>query len=199
MIMNIINTLSISDYDININEGLRYMGVHRKDDARLLNLTEKLTAEIKASCHPLVCYTELEVNIEDNLLDFGFERVKSSSLAKNLSGCKTAIIFAATLGADFDRLLNLKQLTSPTETFVLDALGSAAIEGVCNRFEQIIKKNMCAELKPRFSPGYGDFDISFQKNITEILKTKQKIGISLSDYLMIIPTKSVTAITGVVL
>ena len=197
--MSIINTFSVSDYEINVKEALRYMGVHRNDDARLLNLTEKLMAEIKNNCHPLVCYTEASVNFEGDLLDFGFERLKSNSLAKNLSGCKTAIIFAATLGIDFDRLLNLKQLTSPTEALVLDALGSAAIEGVCNRFEQIIKKNLNAKLKPRFSPGYGDLDISFQKSITDLLKAKQKIGVALNDSLMLIPTKSVTAIMGVIL
>lgn len=197
--MSIINTFSVSNYNIDINMALRYMGVHQNDDARLLNITQKVLSELKATCRPLVCYQTFEVKADGNLLDFGFGAVQSGALAKSLNGANTAVIFAATLGADFDRLLNLKQVTSPTEALILDALGSAAIEGVCDGAELILKEKFGGELTPRFSPGYGDLDISFQKDITDILKAKKNIGLTLNDSLMMIPTKSVTAITGVIL
>ena len=49
----------------------------------------------------------------------------------------------------------------------------------------------------RFSPGYGDFDLKYQKDILEYLDANKKIGISLTDSLMMIPTKSITAIIGI--
>lgn len=194
--MNLIKKLAISNYNINISEALRYMGANKSADQRLLSLTNGISAELFKTCRPLVCYTETSVNMDGDLLNLGFIKVKSTALSKNLKGTKRAIVFAATLGADFDRLLNLKQITSPTEALILDALGSAAIEGVCNEFENIIKRESGLKLKPRFSPGYGDFNISFQKDITEELKTKKNIGLAVSESLMLVPTKSVTAIIG---
>lgn len=194
--MNPINITKISNYKINITEALRYMGANKSTDARVHSLISDVSAELISTCRPLACYTEALVKMDGDLLNFGFVKVRSFALAKNLKGCNRVLIFAATLGSEFDRLLNLKQITSPTEALVLDSVGSAAIEGVCNELENIIKEKLNCKLKPRFSPGYGDFDISFQKDITEILKTKQKIGLAVSDSLMLIPTKSVTAIIG---
>lgn len=194
--MNLLKKLAISNYNINITEALRYMGADKGADQRLLSLTNGISAELFKTCRPLACYTDVRVKMDGDLLNLGFAEIKSSALSKNLKGCSRAIVFASTLGADFERLLKLKQITSPTEMLVLDAVGSAAIEGVCNEFENIIKEEFGYRLKPRFSPGYGDFDISFQKNIVEELKTKKNIGLAVSDSLMLIPTKSVTAIIG---
>ena len=52
-------------------------------------------------------------------------------------------------------------------------------------------------LKPRFSPGYGDLDISYQKDFIRLLDTPKKIGLSLTNGGMLAPTKSVTAIIGI--
>lgn len=194
--MNLINTVAISDYKVNIYEALRYMGADKSTDDRLLSLVKAIASELFEICRPLACYTEIEVNVDGDLLNLGFARVKSDALAKNLKGCKKAVIFAATLGVDFDRFLNLKQITSPAEALVLDAVGSAAIEGVCDAAQNIVKEHFACNIRPRFSPGYGDFDISFQKNIIEILNTNKNIGLAVSDSLMMIPTKSVTAVIG---
>ena len=193
--MNLLNTINISNYNINIKEALRYMGATDSDE-RLSSLTKNISAELFKTCRPLACYTEAPVKMDGDLLNLGIIKVKSTALAKNLAGCKRVIIFAATLGADFDRLLNLKQITSPSEALILDALGSSAIEGVCDEVEKVIKEKLNCKMKPRFSPGYGDFSISFQKNITEGLNTKKNIGLVVSDSLMLMPTKSVTAVIG---
>ena len=50
--------------------------------------------------------------------------------------------------------------------------------------------------KPRFSPGYGDFDISYQKNIFSCLNSEKYIGLTLTDSMLMVPSKSVTAVVG---
>ena len=50
--------------------------------------------------------------------------------------------------------------------------------------------------KNRFSPGYGDFDIVYQKDIFAILDCPKRIGLTLNSSLMMSPSKSVTAIIG---
>ena len=50
--------------------------------------------------------------------------------------------------------------------------------------------------RPRFSPGYGDFSLEHQKEITSILNTPKTIGLTVTDTLILAPAKSVTAIIG---
>ena len=51
-------------------------------------------------------------------------------------------------------------------------------------------------LRPRFSPGYGDFDIRYQKSIMRMLDCAKNIGLTMTDSYMMTPTKSVTAVIG---
>ena len=52
-------------------------------------------------------------------------------------------------------------------------------------------------LRPRFSPGYGDLPLDFQKEFLKITDASRKLGISLNDSLLMSPSKSVTAIIGI--
>ena len=49
----------------------------------------------------------------------------------------------------------------------------------------------------RDSPGYGDFPLEAQREILVILDTPRKIGVSLTDSLLMVPSKSVSAVIGV--
>ena len=52
-------------------------------------------------------------------------------------------------------------------------------------------------LRPRFSPGYGDLKLEHQKDWFRLLDISRQIGIELTDSLLMVPTKSVTAIIGI--
>ena len=52
-------------------------------------------------------------------------------------------------------------------------------------------------LRPRFSPGYGDFSVLHQGEILRMLDAPKRIGLSVTDGNMLTPTKSVTAVIGV--
>lgn len=51
-------------------------------------------------------------------------------------------------------------------------------------------------LKPRFSPGYGDWQLEDQQKILQLLNCEKKIGLTLTDGYMLTPVKSVTAVIG---
>ena len=51
-------------------------------------------------------------------------------------------------------------------------------------------------IRPRFSPGYGDFDIAHQDMILRMLDAAKKIGLTLTGGNMLTPSKSVTAVIG---
>lgn len=128
-------------------------------------------------------------------VDFGCFKVESVSLHKHLQGCHSAILMAATLGAGVDRLLTKYGKLAPSRAVVLDALASSAIEYWCDLVEKDLTRQTDKHCE-RFSPGYGDFALEYQKNLTECLDTGKHLGLSLSQSLLMTPTKSVTAIIG---
>ena len=49
---------------------------------------------------------------------------------------------------------------------------------------------------PRFSPGYGDLPLETQRDVFRLLDCERKIGVWLNESLLMTPSKSVTAIFG---
>lgn len=177
------------------SEILRYAGC-RDNTVPDENVLDECIKTAKESIFCKVCYAVFDVNTSENECDFGVFTVKSSGLAKNLSGCKKAVIFAATLGVGTDRLISKYTSLSPLKALLYDAVGTQQVETLCDTFCRDIEKEYNSGTKPRFSPGYGDFDISYQKNIFSCLNCEKNIGLTLTDSMLMVPSKSVTAVVG---
>ncbi len=52
-------------------------------------------------------------------------------------------------------------------------------------------------LVSRYSPGYGDYPLSEQRRLLSILDASRRVGVSLTDALVMAPSKSVSAVIGV--
>ena len=127
-------------------------------------------------------------------------RVRSTSLAKRLAGCSRAVIFAATVGAQLDRLVTRYSAVSPAKALLLDTIGTERVEALCDTVCAELASKYASEgllVRPRFSAGYGDIPLSMQKDIFAVLDCPKKIGVSLGEGLLMSPAKSVTAIVGV--
>ena len=82
----------------------------------------------------------------------------------------------------------------------MQAAATAMIESYCDEVNTALKESFEKKglyLRPRFSPGYGDFPLECQRDITSVLETAKRIGIMLTDSLLMTPSKSVTAVMGV--
>lgn len=182
---------------INEKEAYMYMGLRSKaPDEQVEELFSSCLEEVKNAVSYKACFTEVTLEFpKENEVFSGFGTVKSEKLFRHLRDCKTAYIFAATAGTGIDRLISRYKVLSPSKSLMIDAIGSAAVEGWCNRLNDDIVNGKAA--KARFSPGYGDLSLEYQKDILEYLDAYRKIGISLSDTLFMTPTKSVTAIIGI--
>lgn len=145
-----------------------------------------------------VCYCELPLKINGSVCDFGVFDVKSEKLAKNLDGCGKVLLFAATVGTEFDRLISKYSRISPAKAVIMQAIGSERVESLCDSFCKDYENENGVKLKPRFSPGYGDLALEVQKYIFAILDCPRKIGISLNETLLMSPSKSVTAFVGII-
>ena len=117
-----------------------------------------------------------------------------------LADCREAVLLAATLGADSERMLLREQTKDPTNALILDAVLSSAIEAVCDQLEAELRDKAVKDglfLTDRFSPGYGDMPIAQSKAICEVLNTGRTIGLTVSQSGILMPRKSVTAIMGI--
>jgi len=125
---------------------------------------------------------------------------QGSDIHAMLASCDEAVLLAATLGAQSERMLLKEQARNKADALLLDAVLSAAIEAVCDREEAALRLQ-CEKsglyLTDRFSPGYGDMPIAQAKEICEVLQNGKTIGLTVSQTGIMIPRKSVTAMMGI--
>ena len=124
---------------------------------------------------------------------------ESKTLARHLDGCHAVYYVCGTLGAAFDALLRRTAVRSAADTLVLQAIGAAAIEEWMDIAEDEIRRELeeGETLVPRYSPGFGDFPLTAQREILSVLDAARAIGVSLTDTLLMVPSKSVSAVIGV--
>ncbi len=187
--------------EIDRKEVYRYLGYGvKKPDDNILALTEECIHELREAAKPKGIYRAYPLEWEgDGRLSFANMMVDSRSLSKNLSGCDGIAVFAATLGVGVDMLINRYSKTKLSRAVILQAAAAAMIEEYCDSYQQAIEEKMLAEgyyLRPRFSPGYGDFSIEHQKDIASLLVSHREIGLTVTESMMLMPSKSVTAVIG---
>lgn len=183
----------------NIKEILRYMGCRKADDS-VSELVKECIAELSDKLTYKVCYTELPIHQTEDRVDLSFMQTNSRALKRNLFGCEKIILFAATVGLEIDRLIARYGIISPVKSVAFQAIGAERIESLCDMFNEEVQERAAAEnfyTRPRFSAGYGDFELSAQREIFKVLDCQRKIGLTLNDSLIMSPSKSVTAIIGI--
>lgn len=140
-------------------------------------------------------YVKLSYTEVGGMCNFEGVSVKSSALAKVLSDSKEVILLAVTSGIEVDRLIAKYTHQNPQFAFIIDAIASAGIESYADYITNEITRGI--NVTNRFSPGYADFPLYFQTYILERLSANKNIGIMLSKDLLMIPTKSITAVIGI--
>lgn len=105
-----------------------------------------------------------------------------------------------TLGAEFDRWQRARAATSAADALFAQQIGLEAIERTMDEIEAEIRDALAPgeTLQPRRSPGYGDLPLSLSREILDRLDAPKRIGVSLTDALLLVPSKSVTAICTIV-
>lgn len=182
-------------------EAVRYLGYgkHAVDDQTLALIRDSYE-DLERVAKRRIVYRifELKVSDEEHLNIEGLE-ITSRNLAKNMKGCTQVVMLGATLGVEVDMLMKRYSLTEMSRTVVLQACAAAMLEEYLNNWQKSLKEEMTSQgyfLRPRFSPGYGDFSILHQKDILGMLDCAKKIGLTMTESSMLTPTKSVTAVIG---
>lgn len=187
---------------INEKEIWRYLGYGtQQPDEQTRRLIRESKEEIQKVMTPRYDYRKFPCDLTENgWIQTAGLRIHSESLFRALWGCDEVIFFAATLGSGVDRLMSRYNRLSISRAAVLQAVGAAAMEDYCDVCQEQIAADMKKEkkyIRPRFSPGYGDFLLEFQKDFLRVLDASKTVGIFLSDGDVMIPEKSVSAMIGV--
>ena len=191
------------EFKIDRSEVLRYLQTSEDlKDENINRLIDESIAEIKELINFRYLYQKFVVEhsqegikIKDTTLT-----LKGKSIKKHLKNSDEIYLMAATLGAQVDKKIAYYEKISVTKSMIFDACATTAIEEGCDKVEAEIKKKALAEgnedITFRYSPGYGDLSTDIQKEFLRILKAPKKIGLTASKYNMLLPSKSVTAIIG---
>jgi len=116
-------------------------------------------------------------------------------------GGKEVFFLCGTLGAAFDQWQRKLSAVSAADGYFVQQIGLAEIERVMDEMEERLRKEVEVEgkkLLPRWSPGYGDKPLSMSREILEKLDATRRIGVSITDSDLLVPSKSVTAVCEVV-
>lgn len=188
--------------DVDRREVCRYLGLRGAEpDAATAAQIEAAIAALEAAVEPREISRRFAIRrIDGDALEIDGLRIDSRALSKNLSGCEEVFLMAATLGIAPDRLIARAQASGEMgRAMALQAAAAAMIETWCDAVNARLRDEAAREglsLRPRFSPGYGDFPLACQPGIFQLLGVQKRIGVALTDSLLMIPTKSVTAVIG---
>ena len=183
---------------IPVEEALRYMGAAQADEATR-RLAEETAGMLEEKLRPRYLWRAFPIarGEEGIRLEGAGTCLPGTLAAKMLAECDTAVLLTATVGAEFDRMMQEWEKRDMARAAVMDVCGSAWTEAVCDEAEAEIRGRFPGKyLTDRFSPGYGDLPLSLQAGFLRALDAGRKLGITANESFLLLPCKSVTAIIG---
>lgn len=196
---NIITVVKGEDFSDFVDKKMacRFMGYKGGFENKALSeLYEECQKEYLSAVSFKACYRKSSLHFaSDGEIVFDFGTVKSRDLTKNLKGCSYVYFFAVTSGLGVDRLLMKYKKTDSLKAMMIDCIASSGIECRCDEVNGLIVKDK--KSRPRYSPGYGDMGLEYQPTILSFLDAQRQLGITLTESMLMLPVKSVTAIIGI--
>lgn len=157
-------------------------------DKMTSDIMDEVESELLKVCRPVYTFTEIPKDSP---------ALGGNDIKEVVAESEKVLLIAATLGIYVEKLLRKTQITDMAKAVVVDAMASVAIEQFMDKIEDELKERYKGlYFTNRFSPGYGDYPLEKQREVVKILNTEKKLGLSLSDSLLLNPTKSVTAVIG---
>ncbi|MDR0944439.1 MAG: methionine synthase [Ruminococcus sp.] len=178
--------------EIDITETLYYLGFKGTvPEPPIMTAIKKCEAKLLDTIKPQYVIKISDIEEDSHPLIVG------NDIHDLLSGCQKAVFFCCTLGSGVDRLISYAGAFDISDQLYTDALANAAVEQVCDMLQQKIASDYPEfELTMRFSPGYGDYPLEIQPEINRFLDAPKRIGVTVTDSLLMNPTKSVSAVIG---
>jgi hypothetical protein len=125
----------------------------------------------------------------------------SKKLSAFLHDCQETVLMSATAGSAIMEAIKEKTRQDDLAAAVVyDATASemtdAGLDWIMDYLNQHLRREGKALLPRRFSAGYADFNLENQRAIYDMLQMG-KIGVTINPNFILLPEKSVTAISGI--
>lgn len=125
--------------------------------------------------------------------------LQGKSIREHLKDSYSVVVLAVTAGSALEKESTAAfEAKEYTRGLLLDAAATAGVEHLADQLDAFIQaeaKQSGRKTVWRFSPGYGDWPITQQKELARLCHA-DKIGVHVTDQFMLVPRKSVTAIIG---
>jgi len=163
-------------------------------DALLRQAESAFTVRAKAAVFPLERLDSAHVSIAGAV-------VESAMLTRLLEKSSAAYLMGASIPArDVEKISEAMRAGEGLKAIVFDAYASEYVDGVLDviiaRKNEALRRTGQKLTKHRFSPGYGDLDIAYQKVFFDLLDMRT-LGVTINENYLLSPEKSVIAIAGV--
>ncbi|MEG6584428.1 methionine synthase [Dendrosporobacter sp. 1207_IL3150] len=186
---------------IDINETRRYAGLSKAKDFSLKLLEDacleaQLLGQAKGTWQ-LYDYDNITGTVlSDKPLALNGEKIKAY-----LKEASKLAVLAVTIGEELEKAIT-EHFSKGNYSYalLLDAAGTTAVEMAADQISKAIGQQANSigyTTLTRFSPGYGDWDITAQPDVLALAKGIEA-GINVTTSCMLIPRKSVTAVIGFV-
>ena len=186
--------------EISNTEVLRYLGYRGGEaDKRVCALIKEISVMFAENTAPKSVYGVWDCHVDLFTTTLAYMSINSAKLAEHLAGCRRVALLAITLGPEADTLIRRYSVQDMEKAVIAQALCAVMIEAYCNKIKNELTQRFKIDgLYPTapFSPGYGDFNIAHQKDILNLLNCDRRIGLTLTDGYMLVPSKSITAVIG---
>jgi hypothetical protein len=186
---------------INPAEVRRYLGIRGESAHEATEeAISRCTSQLQETARPRVVTKRFSLtHPREGCIQIEDVCIESGALSKNLTGCPSAYLMAATLGVEVDRLIARAEAVRMSDAVIFQAAAATMIEQVCDDANDELREEAAKEglfCRPRFSPGYGDFPLSHQRDLVRLLDASRQIGLTVTGQLLLAPIKSVTALIG---
>lgn len=167
----------------------------------LQELLAKAMQKIAPLVHPIGAYADFaveQISPESLTLSGTSLQIEGSQVMPHFVSCQRVTLLAVTLGREVAEALEELSQTKISEAVLLDATASAATENLAEHLDTLITGEIRRKgfyPTARFSPGFSDWSISWQKELLASLNGA-KLGLRLTPYNLLDPVKSITAAIG---
>ncbi len=191
----------MNTFDIDYSEICRYLGTDIDTvDSLFLKEIQDAVVDILKIIEVRSTWKAFDFKKQDTICLVNTNITLDSNDIKDILKQSHQCIFLVTsLGHQIDALIRNLQIKNMAKALIYDACASSIIESATNNIEKEIRTINYPTLyfTDRFSPGYGDLPITFQKDICTVLETNKNIGVSVTSSGIMLPKKTISAIIGI--
>jgi cobalamin-dependent methionine synthase I len=168
---------------------------------RTARLIEEIMERGRALLRPRAIYGVFDAQTSDPDVSLvgGTLRAASRSLHERLRGCRRAVLFFATIGAEVETWCHgLMEEGQMTRGLLADAYASSAAIALGLEVETVAARALAEEgltATRRYAPGYGDWSLASQAPM-HLLLDASRIGITLTEDHLMLPAKSISGVIG---